>query len=675
LLAMPSNPNALPATLPASGTWRAAPAEPHGRVFFSNKILISLLILISLVCYGNTLLNGFVYDDDQQILQNPYVKSWHYLPQIFGTTVWSFVGQAGATNYYRPLMTLSFLVLWQVFGQLPFGFHLFSILVNALIVYLVFDTACRLFDDRRIAWVSALIFAVHPVHTEVVAWIAALPDLEATFFILLSLLLLATPGKMNWKRSLGVHGSYLLAILCKEPALMFGPLAIVFLHSVKIDRESTPTIQKILVDLPFCAIGLCYLGLRVVLFGKVAPVLQHPNLSWSQAIFSGFSLIYDYARLLVWPAHLSAFHVFRPSNSLGDLHVLAGVAISALAVAAILTLHRTTPAAAFAILWIGVTLGPVLNARWMAANVLTERYLYLPSVGFCWLVGWWVVQAWDALARLSTPLRGLRIAFATLFAAVAVLGSVKTILRNTDWRNDLTLYTRTLETDPDAHVIRSNLGGVYFDLGQSERAGREWEIALAGKPDNVVTMDALGMLYTQQGKFAEARAMFRRAIAAKPLWGTAHYNYGLLLQKTGETDRALEEFKSAVQLSPLDATARRRYGEALLATGNLDEAEVQLKSAVALQPSLEALQGLTQVYLQMEKYDQAEIQLRRTVKEYPIDSAAHFQLARLLEMSKRLDEAKSQYLEGLTTDAANAEAKSAIQRIEQQQATRTQAPQ
>jgi protein O-mannosyl-transferase len=672
---MRSSPNAVPAVPLASGNGGAASAKPHDGMLLSNKILISLLIFISLLCYGNTLFNGFVYDDDQQILQNPYVKSWHYLPQIFGTTVWSFVGQAGATNYYRPLMTLSFLVLWHVFGALPFGFHLFSILMNSLVVFLVFDTGCKLFRDRRIAWISAVIFAVHPVHTEPVAWIAALPDLEATFFILLALSLLAKPEKMDWKRSLGVQASFLLALLCKEPALMFGVLAIVFLHSVRTDREDAPPMQKFLEDLPFCIIGLCYLGLRIILFGKMAPVLQHPSLSWSQAIYSGFSLIYDYAKLLLWPAHLSAFHVFHPNNSLGDSHVLAGVAISAVAFAAMLALHRKAPPAAFAILWMGVTLGPVLNARWMAANVLTERYLYLPSVGFCWLVGWCAVQAWDALPSSRALLSGLRFAVATLLAAAAVLGSAKTISRNSDWRNDLTLYTRTLEADPDAHVIRSNLGGVYFDLGQAERAGREWEIALAGKPDNVVTMNALGMLYTQQGKYAEARAMFQRAIAAKPLWGTAHYSYGLLLQKTGEPDRALEEFRTAVQLSPLDATARRRYGEALLATGNLDGAEVQLKSAVDLQPSLEALQGLTQVYLQMEKYDQAETQLRRTVEEYPIDSSAHFQLARLLEMSKRFDEARREYVEGLKTDATNAEAKSAIQRIEQQQGKRTQPPQ
>jgi protein O-mannosyl-transferase len=675
ILAMPSSPIAVSsARLAAGDPGKASSEKPHAPRLLSNQLLILLLILVAFLCYGNTLLNGFVYDDDQQILQNPYVKSWHYLPQIFGTTVWSFIGQAGTTNYYRPIMTLSFLVLWQIFGPLPFGFHLFNILVNALVVFLVFETACRLFDDRRIAWIGALFFAVHPIHTETVDWIAALPDLEATFFVLLSFTLLVKPGKMDWKRTLGVQTTFLLALLCKEPALMFALLAIVFQHGVNKERANTPRTQKILQDLAFCVMALAYLGLRIVLFGKVAPVLQHPNLNWLQAIYSAFALVCDYTRLLFWPAHLSAFHAFHPSSSLGEPRVLAGIAIFGATVVAILKLKAKSPPAAFATLWIGTLLGPVLNARWMASNVMTERYLYLPSVGFCWLMGWCVVQAWDALARPGTPLRGLRFAVATLIAAAVVLGSARTISRNTDWQNDLTLYTRTLETDPDAHVIRSNLGGVYFDLGRTERAGREWEIALAGKPDNVVTMNALGMLYTQQGRYAEARAMFQRAIAAKPLWGPAHYNYGLLLQKTGDTNLALDEFKSAVQLSPLDATARRRYGEALLAVGNLSDAEAQLKSAVDLEPSLESLQSLARVYLQAEKYAQAELILRRTVQEYPIDSAAHFQLARLLEMSEHFDEARKEYLEGLKSDAANAEAKSAIQRIEQQQGKRTQAP-
>lgn len=637
--------------------------------------IVAALMLLVLLCYGNILANGFVYDDEQQILQNPYVKDWRFLPQIFGTTVWSFVGQAGTTNYYRPLMTFSFLVLWKLFGPIPFGFHLFSILVHAAVVIMIFYAGFRIFRDRRIAWMAAVLFAIHPIHTEAVDWIAALPDLEATFFILLALWVLTKPGPMNWKQQLLLLSSFSLALLSKEPALMFAPLAIAFEHGVSYDKQVSTLVGKATRYAPLCLLGLTYLVLRILLFGKIAPVLQHPKLTWPQAFYSALSLVLTYIRMLVWPFGLSAFHVFHASTYLLEPRVLSGLTIVLFCAVSVLLLFKKQPSLAFAILWIGVTLAPVLNARWMAANVQTERYLYLPSVGFCWLVAGCAARFWDSQSNLRSNYRKIRLAALVVAVAVAFIFVVMTIRRNAEWQTDLKLYTDTLKSDPDAAVIRSNLGGIYFAMGDYANAGQEWERALADKPDNVVTMNALGILYTQEGKYAHAREMFQRAITAKPLWGTAHCNYGLLLQKTGEPDHALEEFKTAVQLSPLDATGRRRYGEALLTAGRVDAAEAQLKEAVDLEPSLEGLRSLTQVYLQMERYEEAEAVLRRMVKEYPIDSAAHFQLARLLEMFKQFDDARREYLEGLKTDAANAEAKSAIQRIEQQQGKHTQAPQ
>src|SRR5437899_1562251 len=114
----------------AQGAWRETQAHSTNAISSSEKvekIIVIALFVCAIACYANTLTNAFVYDDDQQILQNPYVKSWHYLPQIFTTNVWSFVGAAGSTNYYRPLMTLTYLILWKSFGELPFGFHLFNI--------------------------------------------------------------------------------------------------------------------------------------------------------------------------------------------------------------------------------------------------------------------------------------------------------------------------------------------------------------------------------------------------------------------------------------------------------------------------------------------------------------------------------------------------------------------
>src|SRR5271170_3909177 len=258
----------VPAT-PAAGAEVRERPQARG-VRWSDTTLVAVLLLVVFICYGNILVNSFVYDDGQQILRNPYVKSWHFVPQIFGSTVWSFIGQAGATNYYRPLMTFSYLVLWKIFGPIPFGFHLFSLLMECAVVVMMFYAGRRLFLDDRIAWCAALFFAVHPVHTEVVAWIAALPDLEAALLLLLALWLLAAPGKKNWKIELGVTLCFCLALLCKEPALMFAPLAVAFEHLAAADRAQTSLRQKVLRYAPLCVAGAAYLLLRVALFGKVA---------------------------------------------------------------------------------------------------------------------------------------------------------------------------------------------------------------------------------------------------------------------------------------------------------------------------------------------------------------------------------------------------------------------
>jgi tetratricopeptide (TPR) repeat protein len=642
----------------------SGPSQKAARAGWSDSTLVALLLLATLVCYANILGNSFVYDDGQQILQNPYVKSWHFVPQIFGTTVWSFVGQAGTTNYYRPLMTFTFLVLWHIFGLMPFGFHLFSLLMQFAVVTMLFYAGCRLFKDVRMAWLAALLFAVHPIHTEAVAWIASVPDLEASFLLLLALWLLAADGEWNWKIGLGTLVCFALALLCKEPALMFAPLAVVFEHLAANDRAETTLRQKALRYAPLCALGVLYLFLRVALFGKLAPVLQRPRLTWPETIYSAFALILDYTRLLLWPARLSAFHVFHASTVPGSPRVIGGVVIFVLCVAALLFLRKRAPAAAFAVLWLGVTLGPVLNARWMASNVLAERYLYLPSIGFCWLMAWCAVRLWDALPAGNSARLG-RVALAGVLGTLVVAGAAATMLRNRVWQNELQLYTRTLETDPDAHIIRSNLGGVYFGLGDLARAGKEWEQALAGKPDSVNTMNSLGILYREQGRFAASHEMLERAIAAKPQWTDPHFNLGQLLQKEGNDAEALREFATAVELAPFNPTARYWYGHALLRAHRYAEAEAELQQSAALAPeaSFGALCDLVTVYLATSQTEQAATLLRHIVADYPYDSKAHFELAQILEAQGQTGAAVKEYQQGLSLEPGNAEAAGAVRRL------------
>lgn len=623
-----------------------------------NLSVIALFVL-AVGCYANTLMNAFVYDDELQILQNPYVKSWHYLGAIFRTTVWSFIGAAGDTNYYRPMMTLTYLVLWKVFGESPVGYHLLNILLNALVVTCVYYLGRELFHVHWTAVVAAVIFAVHPAHTEAVAWIASVPDLEATLFGLLVFYAYIKGPSITWKRQAAIVVCLLLALLAKEPALMLAPLLIYYEHFVREDRQETGFAIKVRRYLPACLAAVGYVVLRISLLGKLAPVLQHAQISWPQAIYSAFALIADYARLLFWPARLSAFHVFHASHSLFEPRVLLGLGIVVGCAALVFLLHTRWPVPAFCIVWAAITLAPVLNARWMAANVLTERYLYLPSVGICWLAGWTAKHVWDFAGLQGQRRIVLHVAVATVGVALLTLGVAKTFARNRAWTNDRTLYTETVQTDPDSFVMHMNLGVSYFDT-DLKASERELLRALELRPDSTNVLNALGCVYLEQGRYAEAETTFQRAIAAKPNWTDPHFNYGRLLKKMGNNDAALAEFQKAVEVGPVNARARMFLAEELEQRGRDQEAEAQYRESLQLSPSLRAERSLVGLLLKSGKDDEATTMLRQMAIDYPFDSDTHLKLAQLFAKQGKTAAAQNEYQAVLVSDPTNREAIEAL---------------
>src|SRR5690242_19851439 len=195
-----------------------------------------ILILLASLPYLNTLANGFVYDDRDQVLENPYIHSFRYIAKIFGSTVWTFQGAQGVSNYYRPLMTFAYLISYKICGRLPFGFHLVNLVLHVAVVLLLFVLTERLFQDRLLSLIAAGLFALHPIHTESVAWIAAITDLELSLFFLLTFLLyLRLPGpqppnRRYWLSYAFMLLTYGLALLSKEQALVLPALIIVYEH-------------------------------------------------------------------------------------------------------------------------------------------------------------------------------------------------------------------------------------------------------------------------------------------------------------------------------------------------------------------------------------------------------------------------------------------------------------
>ncbi len=641
--------------------------ELHPRFWRSDATLVGLLILLGALPYTNTLFNAFVYDDLTQVLNNPYIQSFRYLREIFSTTVWSYIGAQRGTNYYRPMMTFGYLICYQSFGPMAYGFHLANVLLHTTTVCIFFLVCWRIFQDPLPAWVAAAMFALHPVHSESVAWIAAVTDLELTTFYLLTFwffLGVARPGGgRSGEAQLGMVGSYVLTILSKEQALTLPLLAAVYEHFYRRDRAETSWTEKVGRYGNLWLVGMAYVLFRVKFLGSFVPILQRKQLGWGKAFLSAFALFGQYLGKLLWPAHLLAFYPFRESASWLDPRVLAGIAALLIVASVFLALWRHARPASFGVIWLLVTLVPVLNARWLAANAFAERYLYLPSVGFSIVAAGGWASLW-AMGSGRKPV--LRVA---LVAALGILGSLcvyRIVTRNRDWQNDLILYTRTLADQPDIWHLRNNLGADYWMRGNFAAAEREWQESLKRSPESPIILSNLGMARVEQKRYDEAVKFFQHAVRSEPRFVDAHVQLGKTYMVVGSRDLAELQFRTAVALAPLNVRARSLLGQLYLEEGRVAEAEEQFLRSVESEATSMGYDGLGDVYLAKGARDQAERAFTRALALDAFDSHAHFKLGTLYAQSGRNSEAMREYQKGLVTDPANPEALAGLARLKGQ---------
>lgn len=632
----------------------------------STATLVGLLILLAVIPYLNTLLNGFVYDDGPQILGNPYIRSFGHLKEIFGTSVWSYKGEIGVTNYYRPMMTFGYLICYQLYGPLAYGFHLANLLLHASTVCILFFVSIEMFEDRWLAWLAAGLFALHPIHTESVAWIAAVTDLQVTLFYLLGFwcyLRVARPGGGKSQRAqFGMVLCLGLGLLSKEQALTLPMLATLYEHFYRDDRQETTWRQKGSRYGMFWLVAVAYLVFRTQAIGAFAPV-QRPDLNWAEAILSAFALMGQYLGKLLWPVHLNAFYLLEKSTTFLDPRVLVGVGALILCAVAFALFWRRDRRVSFGILWLLATLAPVLNAQWLPANAFTERYLYLPSVGFCWILAWVGTRWWIWAKERGRVWRRVT---ALALAVLVLLSVARIVTRNRDWKDDITFYTSTLASAPNAPVLRNNLGSALWSRRDRAGAEREWRAALAISPESALILTNLGLVYKSEKRFHEAIEYFKRALSSKPKYTSAH----LLLSETylemGMTELAERHLRATVLLSPLNIQGWNRLGGLYLQRGEVARAEEHFAKSVASQPNAAGYNNLGDISFNRGNWEAAERDYQRALSLDSLDRHAHFQLARLYDAAHRTSDALREYKAGLLMHPTNSEAQTAVKRLQSQ---------
>lgn len=548
-------------------------------------IIISSFVIffIAVIVQVNTLANGFVYDDAKQILSNIWITDTKYLADIFTNDVWGFWPERDSSAYYRPLMHIINLAVYQTAGLEPWAYHLVNVLFHAGNSFLVFLLAMYLFRNKdqnyafTISFAAALLFAVHPIHTESVAWIGGITDLSFSFFFLLSFYFyLRAKEKSNPSFSYLSASlfSFALSLLAKEPALVL-PLVLI-LHDYS--GQKTSRHRKFWIYIPYLVLAAGYLAVRSAIVGPIVGSLkENPAiLTWLPDVFVLFS---RYLWKLILPVNLNAYYSYSPAGSFIQSSVLTGIAIAFVFIAALFISFRRSRLIFTCLLLIGIPLLPALYIPAIGGTSFAERYLYLPSVGFVILFSW-------ALFHLAYKFKSHAKSIPVIAGIIVfMLYTAGSFFRNQIWQSDYTLWKDTASKTPNSSIVRNNLGLAYFKRGEIDKAIQEFDEALKLKKGHAEAHNNLGAAYAMEGQSKKAEQHFLAALRLKPDYSDAHNNLGIFYGSQGKMDQAIMHFQQALRSRPNFADAHYNLGVTYLRIGSTDLALQQLQEALKIKPN------------------------------------------------------------------------------------------
>lgn len=491
-----------------------------------------LLVTLPLLAFGISLRFGFVdWDDPLLLIHNPWVDglSWANLRYAF----FSY-----DPELYVPLTTLSYQLNFAIAGLSPWIYHATNLALHMTNVLLAHAIAKR-FLEPRAALLAALLFAVHPLHTEAVVWAAARKDLLSGAFALSSLLLwLRWTKEGGGARYAGSLALFLCALASKVSILGL-PLLLPFLTAGHTPQWSKARARA---ALPF--LGLSCIFAVIALFGK-----ETAGHFYEEQMLIGAVALARLLGSLLLPLWLTPLYPFTAPITLREPMILGSVALILALTAAAFAARRRSRWPLFAWAWFVLFIAPSFgnfakgHDELLDVYVTSDRYAYLASLGPLLCVGWLFGRR-NALWQKG----------AAALITVMVLLSVRQTLT---WRDNESLWLQALRVSPNSHIAHTNLGTILVKRGDLEGGRRQYAASLAIRPSAL-----------------------------------AYYNLGQLLEYDGQRDQALAAYRKAVEQSPLDADSWVRMSDLLQQKGSLDEARRALQQAKQADTAHPALEGL-----------------------------------------------------------------------------------
>lgn len=538
----------------------------------------SILVLLGLLVYAQTFGFGFVFDDYNFIVNNPFIKNfsafhvmWHAFPLTRLIGMYSF-----ALNYH--------------FNQLnPRGYHIFNFLVHLVNAGLVWALAGLLFritksfpaKDRltlELPFVIAVLFLVHPCQTQAVTYITQRFESMATMFYLATIYTyLRARIAAGWREKIIFIGlavlCIILGVLTKEVVITL-PVMVLALEWILFPEILSKRMCLVLVGagLFLCLLFRGMIHTNFSIFLSSFPSGSHDGdiMTPVHYFLTQMRVFLTFMRLLVLPVHQNLDYDYPSSRGL--VHpplTLVGIAVIMGIIFGIIKLRRQAPLVAFGLAWILVTFSINLAPR---SNVIFEHKLYLISFGF-------LLATVTALSMVIPN----RLTLAKILICLTAILAIATFERNRVWANELTLWEDVIKKSPEKARVNANLGRVYGSMGRYNEAIYYLSRAIAISPDNI-TYENRGVIYSRQGRNDLALNDLNTSIAMEPTYFSVYVKRSWIYQTQHNYPAALADLAYAIQLEPYFADAYIERGMLWIQLGKMKEALDDFQKVLNMDP-------------------------------------------------------------------------------------------
>ncbi|MGD0884952.1 MAG: tetratricopeptide repeat protein [Thermodesulfovibrionales bacterium] len=649
--------------------------------------LAAFVSLIALALYLPALRNDLVsWDDTVYVITNLHIRSLN----------WAFFKWAFSDFYasnWHPLTWLSHAFDYAFWGLNPLGHHLTNNILHAMNTFLVVllcikllemwkersmpEEASAFLDRRKImiaAGVTGLLFGLHPLHVESVAWVAERKDLLCGLFFLLSISaytnyirgLLSEPFEKKKTGSLFFNRSYLVSLaffvlaLLSKPMAVSLPVVLLLLDWYPFQRiRSWKSFRDLGVEkLPFIVCSLISSILTIMAQRTKGAMEMMALVPLRARMLVAAKAIVAYLGKIAVPVALSPYYPYPELQevTLASPQYLFAVIFVVGLTAILLVVAKKQRVWLSAWGYYVATLIPVIGIIQVGSQSMADRYMYLPSLGPFLLIGLiaaWVWSKADSLRHWRPAVKGFTIALAI---SLVISLSYVTLEQIAVWKDDLTLFTDMVRKSPNAPVPHNDLGNAYLNQNRLDEAVHEFLTALKLKPDYAEACYNLATAYLKQNRLDEAVHEFLTALKLKPDYA-AHANLAAAYLNQNRLDEAVNEFFAALKLEPDSAEAHYNLATAYLKQNRLDEAVHEFLAALKLEPDYaEAHTNLATAYLKQNRLDEAVNEFLAALKLRPDFAEAHTNLATTYLKQNRLDEAVNEFLAALKLKPDFAEA-------------------